>query len=167
MTSSGARPECSGYRRAECLNFTLKCICPHGRGYLCQSEWKKAIRMFKSLICSKKKKKKKFTSSFPYLVNKEEEECRTQYYVNRERCKYMRQFCFLHLKMSDIWPSYLAPSSSIGRVQLNDVLEVIFGLVKFVNTEERLPPAEKSFLIGFIQLEGLKTQEKYPNILDQ
>lgn len=79
----------------------------------------------------------------------------------------MRQFCFLHLKISGIWPLYLAPSSSIGRVQLNDLLEVIFSPVKFIHTEERLPPAEQSFLIGFIQLEGLKTQAKYPNILDQ
>lgn len=120
---------------------------------------KKKRRMFSSHFC--------YTLSFPYLVNKAEEECRTQYYVNREWSKYMRQLCFLHLKISDIWPSYPGPRSSIGRVQLNDLLEVIFGPVKFVHTEERLPPAEQSFLIGFIQLEGLKTQAKYPNILDQ
>lgn len=51
--------------------------------------------------------------------------------------------------------SYLALGSFVGRIQLNNLLEVIPCLIKLLHTKQCLSPSEQSLLIGCIQLQGL------------
>lgn len=52
---------------------------------------------------------------------------------------------------------YLTLCSLVGRIELNNSLEVVSRAVELFHTKQRLPSSEQSFLVGGVDFESLKT----------